>query len=240
MKRLFLITTMLLVATATLFAQKEERAYVRKANRLYEDSSYVQSEVMYRKALDVNGKSPVAHYNLGNTLFRNGKYDEAAEEYKKAIDNETDKALLSKAYYNMGAALQKQQKYGECIDAYKNALRNDPANADAKYNLTKALMMMQQQQQQNQQDQQQKQQQQEQEQQQNKNNNSNDNNQSDKQEERNHENNQPASPQNQNEEMCKENAEQMLQAIMEDEKRVNEEVQQRINRATGHDLENNW
>ena len=40
--------------------------------------------------------------------------------------------------------------------------------------------------------------------------------------------------------MSKETAEQILNSIMEDEKRVNEEVQRKMNRATGHDLENNW
>lgn len=226
MRKSLLTICLSLLAIASVSAQKVERAYLRKANSLYRDSSYVDSEVMYRKAIDVNGKSFVGHYNLGNNLMEARKYDEAVEEYKKAVGHETDKASLADAYYNMGVALQKQQKYAECIDAYKNALKNDPNDADAKYNLTKALMMMQQQQQQ--------------QQDQNKNHNDNKDNKQDEDQQEQQQQEQQDQSQGQQEDMSKETAEQILNAIMEDEKRVNEEVQRKMNRATGHDLENNW
>lgn len=241
MRKSLLTICLSLLAIASVSAQKVERAYLRKANSLYRDSSYVDSEVMYRKAIDVNGKSFVGHYNLGNNLMEARKYDEAAEEYKKAVGHETDKASLADAYYNMGVALQKQQKYAECIDAYKNALKNDPNDADAKYNLTKALMMMQQQQnqQQNQEDKEQQEQQQQQ-QDQNKNQNDNKDNKQDENQQEQQQQEQQDQSQGQQEDMSKETAEQILNAIMEDEKRVNEEVQRKMNRATGYDLENNW
>lgn len=238
MRKSLLTICLSLLAIASVSAQKVERAYLRKANSLYRDSSYVDSEVMYRKAIDVNGKSFVGHYNLGNNLMEARKYDEAAEEYKKAVGHETDKASLADAYYNMGVALQKQQKYAECIDAYKNALKNDPNDADAKYNLTKALMMMQQQQ--NQQQNQEDKEQQEQQQDQNKNQNDNKDNKQDEDQQEQQQQEQQDQSQGQQEDMSKETAEQILNSIMEDEKRVNEEVQRKMNRATGHDLENNW
>ena len=104
MRKSLLTICLSLLAIASVSAQKVERAYLRKANSLYRDSSYVDSEVMYRKAIDVNGKSFVGHYNLGNNLMEARKYDEAAEEYKKAVGHETDKASLADAYYNMGVA----------------------------------------------------------------------------------------------------------------------------------------
>lgn len=240
MKRFFLTFIIMALAIVAVSAQKNERAYLRKGNRLYRDSSYVQSEVMYRKALDINNNSFVAHNNLGNNLLKSRKYEDAVKEYLRAIECGADKQSLSNAYYNMGVALQKQQKYQDCINAYKNALKNDPDNVDAKYNLTKALMMQQNQQNQDnqQQDQQQKEQQQQQEQ--NKDNNENKNDQNKPEEQDNQEQQPSDSSQGEQEDMSKENAEQILKAIMEDEKRVNEEVQKKINRTTGQDLENNW
>ena len=105
MKKLLIIFTMMLAAMSA-FSQKQERAYVRKANSLYKDSLYTQSEVLYRKALDMNSGSVEARYNLGNNLFASGKYDEALKEYEKASKLETDKAKLGQIYHNMGVAYQ--------------------------------------------------------------------------------------------------------------------------------------
>ena len=55
-------------------AQKAERDYIRKGNRLFNDSVFVDAEVNYRKALEVNPKSTVSMYNLGNTLSQQQKF----------------------------------------------------------------------------------------------------------------------------------------------------------------------
>lgn len=51
------------------FCSKVERSYIRKGNRLYNDSSYIDAEINYRKALEINPKSTVSMYNLGNSLI---------------------------------------------------------------------------------------------------------------------------------------------------------------------------
>ncbi len=237
-KRYLLTAIALLVAFAATMAQKEERAYVRKANRLYNDSSYVASETLYRKAIDTNMKSFAAHNNLGNNLMQSRNYTEAAKEYARAIEYAPGKQELAQAYYNLGVAFQKQQMYKECINAYKSALRNDPNNNDAKYNLTKALMMQEEQEEQDNQDDQQQDNQEQQ--QQNEQNNQNDNQDQSEQNEQQNQDNQQDQQQQQQEEMSMENAEQMLNSIMEDEKRISEQVQQKINKAQARDLENNW
>ena len=45
---------LLLLAAATSFAQKAERDFIRKGNRFFNDSVYVNAEVNYRKALEVS------------------------------------------------------------------------------------------------------------------------------------------------------------------------------------------
>ena len=59
---------LLLLTAISVSAQKAERDYIRKGNRAYKDSTYVNAEVNYRKAIDVNPKSAISMYNLGNTL----------------------------------------------------------------------------------------------------------------------------------------------------------------------------
>lgn len=77
------IVCLLAVATAAQ-AQKAERDLIRKGNRLYNDSVYVDAEVNYRKALEVNPKSTVSMYNLANTLMQQNKLKEAMEQYAGA------------------------------------------------------------------------------------------------------------------------------------------------------------
>ena len=65
---LILILVLLLLVAASASAQKAERDYIRKGNRFFKDSVYVDAEVNYRKALEVNPKSTVSMFNLGNII----------------------------------------------------------------------------------------------------------------------------------------------------------------------------
>ena len=127
-----------------LWAQKEAKS-VRSGNRLYRDSSYVEAEVNYRRALDENNKSFEGHFNLGDALFKQEKYAEAIEEYKAADalteDNKSKKAAV---YHTIGNSLFAQQQYAEAVAAYKNALRKTPKDDETRYNLAYAQQMLQQ------------------------------------------------------------------------------------------------
>ena len=202
-----------------LWAQKEAKS-VRSGNRLYRDSSYVEAEVNYRRALDENNKSFEGHFNLGDALFKQEKYAEAIEEYKAADalteDNKSKKAAV---YHNIGNSLFAQQQYAEAVAAYKNALRNNPKDDETRYNLAYAQQMLQQQQQQQQQQNQQQEQKQEQQQQQ-------------KQE-------QEQQEQQQEQQMSKENAERLLEALEEDEKEAQEKAQ-KAQRKRSRSAEKDW
>lgn len=66
LNKFILLLLGLFVSLCSVFAQKVERSYIRKGNRLYNDSSYIDAEINYRKALEINPKSTVSMYNLGN------------------------------------------------------------------------------------------------------------------------------------------------------------------------------
>ena len=62
-------------------------------------------------------------YNLANSLYRLGRYEEAVETYKKALGEKTSPSLKQKSYYNMGNAYYRMGYLEESIDAYKKALK---------------------------------------------------------------------------------------------------------------------
>ena len=166
MLRLQYIASVLLLLAVSLSAsaQKEERDFIRRGNRAYRDSMFVDADVYYRKALEVNPKSAIAMFNLGNALLQQGKAQEAVEQYANAANLETDQDNLAQIYHNMGVVYHSAQDYATAIECYKQSLRNNPADHETRYNLALAQKQLKDQQQQsqdqNQQDQNQEDQQQ--------------------------------------------------------------------------------
>lgn len=59
LKSKYILFVVFLLSAVAVSAQKAERNYIRKGNRLFNDSIFVDAEVNYRKALEVNPKSTV-------------------------------------------------------------------------------------------------------------------------------------------------------------------------------------
>ncbi len=199
---------LMLLMSVSAFAQKAERDYIRKGNRAFKDSIYVDAEVDYRKALDANPQSTIARFNLGNTLLWQNKAQEAMNEFADAARIEKDKGRKAQIFHNMGVIFHTTKEYEKAIEMYKEALRNNPSDDETRYNLALAQKMLKDQQQ-NQQNQNQDQQQQQQQ------------------------------PEQKQDEMSKENAEQLLNSVMQDEQNTQDKVkkQQVIQ---GSRLEKDW
>ena len=218
-------------------AQRTDRDFIRRGNRLYADSLFVKAEVEYRRALDANPQSVEAMFNLGNSLLSQQKAEEAMKMYQAAAaqipanekhiaTSEADKLRLAQVYHNAGVILQSSKQFDACIEAYKNSLRNNPLDHETRYNLTLAMKQRQQQQEQQNQDQQQEEKQEEQKE------------QEQEQEQQQQQEQQPQSQQEQ--EMSQENAEQLLNAIMQDEKDIQEKVQKAMQEVQPRRFEKDW
>lgn len=234
MKKFYILSLLLVVGAGQALAQeKTDRDYLRSGNKLYNDSLFIKAEVDYRKALEINPKSTDAMFNLANALLMQQKAQEAMEQYQSVSKIEKDKDKLAQIYHNMGVILQSSKQLPQCIEAYKESLRNNPKDDETRYNLALAQKQLkdQQQNQQNQDQQQQQQEQQEDKQDQNKDQQEQD--QKDQQQQ-----NQQQQQQNKNE-MSKENAQQLLNAVMQDEKNVQDKVKKQI-QIQGKKLEKDW
>ncbi|MBL4653590.1 MAG: tetratricopeptide repeat protein [Flavobacteriales bacterium] len=127
-------------------AQVED--HIRTGNNLYEDGEFVKAEVEYSKALKADAKSYEGAFNLGDSYFRQEKYEEAAIQFESIAEESKNATTKSWAYHNQGNSLLKNEQLDESIDAYKNALRSNPSNEAARYNLAYAQKMKQQKQEQ--------------------------------------------------------------------------------------------
>ncbi len=233
LKNRYIIFIAFLLACTAASAQKAERDHIRKGNRAYKDSVYVDAEVNYRKALEENPASAISMYNLGNTLANQQKFQEAMEQYQTAAKFEKNKGKLSQIYHNAGVLLQAAKEYAKAIEAYKQSLRNNPKDDETRYNLALCQKLLEDQEQnQDNQDQNQDNQEQQQDQQQQ--------DQQNQEQEQNQDQQQQQQPEQQENEMSKENAEQMLNSVTQDEKDVQEKVQKQQQALQGGRLEKDW
>lgn len=236
LKSKYILFAVFLLSAAFVSAQKAERDYIRKGNRLFNDSVFVDAEVNYRKALEVNPKSTVSMYNLGNTLSQQQKMQEAMEQYVSASNIEKDKMKLAQIYHNMGVLLQAGKDYAKAVDAYKMSLRNNPADDETRYNLALAQKMLKDQQQNQDQNQDQNKDQQKQDQKQDQNKDK----QNDQKQDQKKDQQQPPKSEKQKNQMSKENAEQLLNSVMQDEKDVQDKVKKQQQVMQGGRLEKDW
>lgn len=220
----------ILFVSVSTFAQKAERDYIRKGNRSFKDSIYVDAEVNYRKALDVNPRSTIAMFNLGNTLLGQNKLQEAMEQFANAAQLEKDKRRKAHIFHNMGVIFHSQKEYAKAIEAYKESLRNNPKDDETRYNLALAQKMLK--------EQQQNQNQQEQSQQQDSKQNKEE--QEQKQDQQQQDQQQPPKPEKEESQMSKENAEQLLNSVMQDEQDTQDKVKKQQQVIQGTRLEKDW
>ncbi|MBC8594396.1 tetratricopeptide repeat protein [Oscillospiraceae bacterium N12] len=231
----YILFALFVLLAAGASAQKAERDYIRKGNRFFKDSVFVDAEVNYRKALEANPKSTVSMYNLGNTLSQEQKFKDAMEQYSAASKIEKDKMKLAHIYHNMGVLFQAGKDYGQAVEAYKMSLRNNPKDDQTRYNLALAqkLLKDQQQNQQNQDQNQDQDKENQDKQDQKQNQDKQDQNKDDQQQ-------QPPKPEKKDNEMSKENAEQLLNSVMQDEKETQDKVKKQQQVIQGGRLEKDW
>ena len=148
-----LIKTILLLLFAFLSlpnaADAQANRFLQQGNKLYDQQRYKEAAADYAKALAKDPTNTPGLFNLGNSLYQQKQFDSSRKIMAATAKIAKDKGSKSAAHYNIGNSYMSQQKWDEAIDAYKNTLRNNPQDADAKYNLSYAEQMKKKQDQQN-------------------------------------------------------------------------------------------
>lgn len=229
-KRLYIIICLLSVFVGV--NGQTSNQLIREGNKLFSSKNYAQAEILYRKAVDKDANNAISNYNLGRSLQAQKKNEEAKKFYDNAAKLEKDPIRLSSSYNNLGTIYQDDQDYAKAIEAYKSALRSNPNHKNARYNL-ELCKRKQKQQQQNQQS------------------SNNDKNKSDKEKDKDKKKNQPQNQnqknnnqknkqQKDNQGMSKDNAEQLLNAVKQQEKETQERLSRVMRQPSDKKLDKNW
>ena len=121
---------------------KVEDNLIFEGNELHNSEVYVQAEKKYREALARAPKNTIAQHNLGNTLFDESYFGEAFNAYKSATMNAKTKAEKHSALHNMGNVFMNRKDYAKAVETYKEALRNNPKDDQTRYNYALAKELL--------------------------------------------------------------------------------------------------
>ena len=236
MKRIVLFILAIVLSFAA--SAQKERKFVREGNKLFAEGlkdtakldtiTFGKAEIAYRRALQIKPQDFHWNFNLADAIYKQKKAEEAAVEFERLAEQTDIPMEKSAVLHNLGNSLLQQKKFDPSIDAYKKALRINPNDPETKYNLAYAMKMKKEDQKQKEKD---KDKDKEQDKDQEKDPDKNNQNQDQKQQEQ---------PKPQQGKISRENAEQMLKALENDEKQTQEKakkaqaVQQRSN------IDKNW
>ena len=133
---------------------------MRKGNGLFAREKFDEALEVYQQAEVLEPDATAIHFNLGNTHYRMGNYQEAARELELVMTDKDPKRRAD-ALYNIGNVVFKAGQLEPAIQSYKAALLENPDDLQAKQNLEYCLKKKEEQEQQSdssRQDQQQQQQ----------------------------------------------------------------------------------
>ena len=119
-------------AEATLLSNQ----YIYEGNTIVEES-FVEAEKNYRMALSEMPSNKKGAYNLGSAYYNAELYDEALVRLNLAA-KDGSKSEKHRAYHNIGNTLMQNKQCKKAVEAFKNALRNNPSDDESRYNLALA------------------------------------------------------------------------------------------------------
>jgi len=141
----YFILLLLVSASFGVLAQSTKNL-IRKGNKLFEQQKYQDAEVKYRKALEKKPNYVKGKFNLGDAVYQEKNYKEAAKIFSELGEKTQTKEQKANSWYNLGNSLMQQKQYDKSVNAFIQALKQNPGDQDAKYNLVYARKMLKQQQ----------------------------------------------------------------------------------------------
>ena len=159
MKQYIFLLLLITIATST-FAQNE-RKYVRRGNKIFQEAvkdttrldtaMFSQAQKEYMKALERRPEDEKWNFNLADALYKQMQFQDAEKKFGELAEKFETPEEQARALHNKGNSQLMQQRIDDSIESYKEALRRNPNDLDTKYNLAYAQMLKKQQEQQQQQ-----------------------------------------------------------------------------------------
>lgn len=130
-----------LVALIVACASAEYSA-TEAGHAAYTAGRYDDALASYRDSEELAPDAPQPPYNIGNTLHRLGRYEEATVASTTAMNAAVDPTLFIRAAYALGSHSFRRNDLEAARDAWISVLLRDPDDPDAKHNLELVLRLL--------------------------------------------------------------------------------------------------
>lgn len=245
MKKFLFIFTLMLAGVSAL-AQPDKRD-VRQGNRAFDRQRWSAADISYRKALMADSTSVAANYNLASVQYRQEDYQGAAKSLQRIAQTAPATPHAADYFYNVGDAALQAKDYKTAVEAFMQSLLRNPGDLDAKENFIYARKMLENQQQggdgqdDRNQDQQNQDQQNQQNQDQDQNKDQQDKQEQDQDQNQDHQDQQDQQEQPARGELSPQQAQQILQAMQDQEKATQDKVKkEKAEVLKSRQKEKNW
>jgi Ca-activated chloride channel homolog len=208
---------------------QDEKKLLRKGNKDYKKGDFKSAEKNYSESLKKKNNYSKGSFNLGDAYYRQGKYAEATTEFENLTTRTNNADTLSRVYHNLGNSLLKQNKFEESANAYKKSLKYNPKDEDTRYNLAYALNKLRQQQEQKKKEDEKKDK-----------NKKDDKKDQNKKEDKKEQKKDEKKPQESQNKISKEEAQRMLEALNNEEKKVQEKLKRQRAKGTKAQTDKDW
>jgi tetratricopeptide (TPR) repeat protein len=136
-----IITYILILISFATKAQEKDK-YLPQGNESFATKNYSDAEANYRISQSKFKQKSISSYNLGTSIYKQNQPLEAKHQFEKAVKDAKTKSEKHKAFHNLGNSLMKEKEYSKAVDAYENALRNKPSDEETRYNYALAKKML--------------------------------------------------------------------------------------------------
>jgi len=149
MKKIALITILILIAVTPCYAKGSAKRAVKKGNTLYDEGKFKESLENYEKASSADPNSGIVNYNIGAASYKLNDYERAVNFFNRALTDEADEDedLTQQTSYNLanseymyGVSKEEFDLQGaidqitESTRHYEKALELDKEDKDAIFN----------------------------------------------------------------------------------------------------------
>ena len=108
---------------------------INDGNKQYAVGQWDKALGAYRSAQAEDPRAGTAPYNIGNTYYRIGQFEDALAELSRSTGTLTSDQLKAYAFYNRGNTYARMGQNALAIEEFKKALLLNPSDEDAKFNL---------------------------------------------------------------------------------------------------------
>ena len=132
MKKIILTITLLL-ASLFIFSQNNTESFIKEGIQYHDSGKFDKAIESYKKALKLDPKSTLIHYEIALSYVSKGDYKQAVK-YSDFVLKQKDKYMLQ-AYLTKGSALDMMGKTKKSIKLFEKALKKEEKHYLLHYNL---------------------------------------------------------------------------------------------------------